>query len=335
MKYLAGPALAGTMAFALMAGPASAASHSSATDAAPMDQSAADMSWTESPYGPDDEIGAANLMTPERAKAAAALVTEGKTYSLGLTLDSTVPAFAPRSMSVAILQPGQANNSGLGPTKSTYNDDIFMGWLGIGSQIDGLGHLGVDHVYYNGNKASDFAQASGLTKLGIEKVPPLVTRGVLLNMSKFYDQDIVEEGTAYTREDIEAAAEAQGVEIREGDVVLFHSGWLDLLKEGSRDAERYGSVEPGLGLTGAEYLAEIGVVAIGADTWGMEAVPFEDGVGIFEVHQFLLAKNGIYILENMVTEELAADGVTEFMFVLGQAKVRGAVQMIINPVAIR
>jgi len=333
MKLHLKPAAAGLFAVCLAAAPAQAQSQSTDSGASPSADT--DMSWTESPWGPDDEIGAANLITPESVTAAADLVTTGKTYSLGLTLDSTVPAFAPRSMSIAILQPGQADNSGLGPTKSTYNDDIFMGWLGIGSQIDGLGHLGVDHVYYNGNKASDFAQPAGLTKLGIEKVPPLVTRGVLLNMAEFYGQDIVQEGTPYTREDIMAAAEAQGVEIREGDVVLFHSGWLDLLKEGTRDTERYGSVEPGLGKSGAEYLAEIGVVAIGADTWGMEAVPFEEGVGVFEVHQFLLAKKGIYILENMVTEELAADDVTEFMFVLGQAKVRGAVQMIINPVAIR
>ncbi|OWU85357.1 polyketide cyclase [Oceanicola sp. 22II-s10i] len=295
----------------------------------------ADMSWTESPYGPDDEIGAANKLTPELAKAAAGLVTEGKTYSLGLTLDNTVPAFAPRSMSIAILQPGQVNSPGLGPTNTTYNDDIFMGWLGIGSQIDGLGHIGVDHVYYNGHNDKDFVMGDGMTKLGIEKVPPIVARGVLLNMAKFYGKDILDEGTAYTREDITAAAEQQGVEIRDGDVVLFHSGWLDLLKEETRDAKRYGSVEPGLGKTGAEYLVEKGVIAIGADTWGLEAVPFEEGVGVFEVHQILLAKNGIYILENMVTEEMAADGVTEFMFVLGQAKVRGAVQMIINPVAIR
>ncbi|WP_040609981.1 cyclase family protein [Pseudooceanicola batsensis] len=322
MKSIFEPAVAGLMACTLMAGAALAESHG-------------DMAWTESKYGPDDEIGAANLLTPERAKMAADLVTEGKVYSLGLTLDSSVPAFAPRSMSVAILQPGQVNNSGLGPTETTYNDDIFMGWLGIGSQIDGLGHIGVDHVYYNGNDGADFVAADGMTKLGIEKVPPIVTRGVLLDMSSHYGQEIVQEGTAYTREDIMEAAESQGVEIREGDVVLFHSGWLDLLKEETRDAQRYGSVEPGLGKTGAEYLAEIGVIAVGADTWGLEAVPFEDGVGVFEVHQILLAHNGIYILENMVTENLVADGVNEFMFVLGQAKVRGAVQMIINPVAIR
>jgi kynurenine formamidase len=322
MKSFVNPAFAGLMTCALLAGSALAESH-------------ANMDWTKSKYGPDDEIGAANLLTPERAKAAASLVTTGKTYSLGLTLDNTVPAFAPRSMSIAILQPGQVNNSGLGATKTTYNDDIFMGWLGIGSQIDGLGHIGVDHIYYNGNNGSDFVMGDGMTKLGIEKVPPMVTRGVLLDMAKFYGKEMLDEGTAYTREDIMAAAEQQGVEIREGDVVLFHSGWLDLLKEETRDAARYGSVEPGLGKTGAEYLAEIGVVAVGADTWGLEAVPFEEGVGVFEVHQILLAHNGIYILENMVTEEMVADGVTEFMFVLGQAKVKGAVQMIINPVAIR
>ena len=197
MKTFLKPALAGLVSCALMSGAAWAESH-------------ADMSWTESKYGPDDEIGAANLLTPERAKMAARLVTEGKTYSLGLTLDSSVPAFAPRSMSIAILQPGQVNNSGLGPTETTYNDDIFMGWLGIGSQIDGLGHIGVDHIYYNGNNGSDFVMGDGMTKLGIEKVPPMVTRGVLLDMAKFYGKEMLDEGTAYTREDIMAAADQQG-----------------------------------------------------------------------------------------------------------------------------
>ena len=288
--------------------------------------------WTESPYGPEDELGAANLLTPERALEAADLVTEGRVYSLGIVVSPDTPAFPPRSMSVTVLQPGQTHGVTLGPTMTSYNDDIFMGWLGIGSQIDGLGHIGVDGVYYNGNEASEFAQADGLTKLGLEKVPPIVTRGVLLDMAEHYGQEIVEEGTAYTEEDIRAAMEAQGVEIGEGDVVLFHSGWLDLIES---DPERYVSVEPGLGKSGAEMLAGMGVVAVGADTWGLEVVPFEEGVGTFEIHQILLAKNGIYILENMDTRELAADDVTEFMFVLGQARMRGAVQMMINPVAIR
>jgi len=291
--------------------------------------------WTESPWGPDDEIGAANRITPDSVKAAAQLVTEGKTYPLGIVVDSSTPAFPPRSLSLTVLQPNQIDTPGLGPTETSYNDDIFMGWLGIGPQIDGLGHLGVDHVYYNGFKATDFAKASGLTKLGIEKIPPIVARGVLLNMAEHFGEDMLEEGTAYTMEAIQAAEEAQGVEIREGDVVLFHSGWLNLLDGDDADPKRFGAAEPGLGKTGAQYLIDKGVVAVGGDTWGLEAVPFEEGVGVFEIHQMLLAKNGIYILENMETRELVADDVNEFMFVLGQARVRGAVQMIINPVAIR
>ncbi|MEP2783216.1 MAG: cyclase family protein [Pseudoruegeria sp.] len=308
----------------------------SAAVAACFTSGAAAQEWTQSQWGPDDEIGAANRITPESVLAASQLVTTGKTYNLGIVVDSNTPAFSPRSMSVTVLQPNQIDTAGLGTNEMTYNDDIFTGWLGIGPQIDGLGHIGVNHTYYNGFHDSEFAQADGLTKLGIEKLPPIVTRGVLLNMAAHYDQEIIEEGTAYTKEDIQAAALAQGVDIREGDTVLFHSGWLNLLDGDSPDHGRYVSVEPGLGISGAEYLAEIGVVAVGADTWGLEALPFEKGAdGVFKVHQILIPQNGIFILENMETRELVADGVTEFMFVLGATRMRGAVQMMINPTAIR
>ena len=127
-------------------------------------------------------------------------------------------------------------------------------------------------------------------------------------------------------------ARAQGVEIRKGDVVLFHTGWLPL---SASDPKRFMTGEPGLGVDGARYLAGLGVVAIGADTWGLEAVPAEKSDEVFPVHPELLAKNGVYILENMDTAALAADGVHEFLFVLGQPRFVGSVQAVINPVAIR
>jgi kynurenine formamidase len=279
-----------------------------------------------------------NLMTPKSVMQAAKLIKTGKTYNLGIIVDKNTPAFPPRSLSIAILQPNQIRTTGLGPTKTTYNDDIFMGWLGIGPQIDGLGHIGVDHVYYNGFKDKDFAKADGLKKLGIEKYPPIVARGVVLDMAGYFGVKIVKEGTPYTKEDIIGAAKKQGVEIRKGDVVLFHSGWLNLLdgKNGTKkDPKRWGSVEPGLGKTGAAYLISKEVVAVGGDTWGLETVPFEKGVGVFEIHQMLIPKNGIVILESIDTRELVKDQGWEFLFVLGPARVRGAVQMIINPIAIR
>jgi kynurenine formamidase len=287
--------------------------------------------WTKSKWGPNDEIGAANYMTPELVVKAASLVKTGKTYALGIPVDSKTPAYPPRAFKITIVQPGQAGNSGLGPTKTTYNDDILDTWVGIGSQLDGLGHIGVDHVYYNGNKLADFADPTGLKKLGVEKVPPMVTRGVLLDMAAYYNTDIVKEGTAFNVKEIEEVAKKQGVEIRQGDVVIFHTGWLGLI---GKDDKRYSTGEPGLGVEGAKYLTGKGVVAIGADTWAVEVIPFESK-NIFEVHQILLPMNGTYILENMDTAELAKDKAYEFLFVLGHPRFRGGVQSMINPVAIR
>jgi kynurenine formamidase len=287
--------------------------------------------WTKSKWGADDEIGAANYMTPELVVKAASLVKTGKTYALGIPVDSKTPAYPPRTFKITIVQPGQAGNSGLGPNKATYNDDILDTWVGIGSQLDGLGHLGVDHVYYNGNKLADFADPTGLKKLGVEKVPPMVTRGVLLDMAAYYNTDIVKEGTAFNVKEIEDVAKKQGVEIRQGDVVIFHTGWLGLI---GKDDKRYSSGEPGLGVAGAKYLTGKGVVAVGADTWAVETIPFETQ-NVFEVHQTLLAMNGTYILENMDTAALARDKAYEFLFVLGQPRWRGGVQAMINPIAIR
>jgi kynurenine formamidase len=286
-----------------------------------------------SKFGPKDEVGNANHITPEKTLQAVKTVTKGKSYRLGIETNKDTPAFPPRSFSLAIVQPGQQAGGTLGPTKTTYNDDIIMGWVGIGSQLDGLGHIGIDNVYYNCNKASEFAQAGGLTKLGIEKFPAFATRGILLDMAGYFKTDIVKEGTPFNRAEIEGAMKQQGVKsIDKGDVVLFYTGWTKLI---GKDNKRYGSVEPGLGVGGAKYLAERGVAAVGADTWGLEVIPFEPNQGVFEVHQILLPMNGIYILENMNTEEMVKDKAWEFLFTLGPSRVTGAVQAIINPIAIK
>lgn len=291
----------------------------------------ADEDWQTSKWGDDDTIGAANYLSADHILKATQLVTEGKAYSLGVELNRDFPAYGTRFFDITVMEP-RAGGQAIGPTKLTSTDDILHTWLGIGSQIDGFGHIGIDHKHYNGLAAEDIVAVDGLKKLGTEGIPPIVTRGVLLDMTEHFGQDMLEEGQGFNREEIQAAAEAQGVEIGEGDVVLFHTGWLSLVGE---DNERFGKAEPGLGVDGANYLVDQGVVAIGADNWGLEVIPFEDGTGVFEVHQVLLAKSGVYILENMNTAELAEDGVHEFMFVLGQPKIKGAVQMMVNPIAIK
>jgi kynurenine formamidase len=288
--------------------------------------------WCKSKYGPNDEIGAANLLSPAAVVDAAKLIKTGKTYALGGETNSKSPAYPPRTFNVTIVQPGQTGGGSLGPTKTTYNDDIITGWVGVGSQLDGLGHIGIDNTYYNCNKAADFAAADGLKKLGIEKVPPLVARGIVLDMTAVFGQNPVPAGTPFNKKEIDDAMKRQGIEIKKGDIVLFHTGYQSIA---TKDPKAFLAGEPGLGKEGAEYLVSKEVVAVGADQWALEVIPFEKGVGVFEVHQILLPRNGIYILENMITEQLVADKAWEFLFVLGQSRVTGAVQAIINPVAIR
>ena len=288
--------------------------------------------WYPSQFGADDTLGAFNHLTQEHVIDAAKLVKTGKTYALGVETGPQSPAYPPRSYSMTILQLGDGTGTPLGTNKVTGNDDLMVTWMGVGSQIDGLGHLGKNHVYYNGNKAEDFVKNTGLTKLSVDKIPPIVGRGVLLDMARYLGKSILDEGTAFNQSEIEGAAKAQGVNLKKGDIVLFHTGWLNIAEA---DGARFMAGEPGLGVGGAAYLAKLGAVAVGSDSWGVEALPFETKGEFFPVHQELLTKNGVYILENMDTRALAKDEAWEFLFVLGQPRFVGAVQAIINPVAIR
>ena len=288
--------------------------------------------WYPSKHGADDTLGAINHLSPEKVIEAASLVKTGKTYPLGVVTGWETPAYPPRHYAISIIQPGFHNGPTMGANLATGNDDLLYTWMGIGSQIDGLGHMGINHVYYNGLTPEDFVTTTGLSALSIEKLPPIVSRGVLLDMTRHFDENPLPAGRVFNEAEIKAQAKAQGVAIGKGDVVLFNTGWQSLA---GVDNEAFMAGEPGLGLGGAKYLASLDVVAVGADTWGLEAVPGEDETLMFPVHPELLAKNGIYILENMNVGELAKDEVWEFLFVLGQPRFEGAVQAVINPVAIR
>ena len=288
---------------------------------------------TASKFGPTDQIGNVNNITPEKTLAASKLITKGKAYRLGIETNKDTPAYPPRTFAITIVQPGQTAGASLGPTKTTYNDDLINGWAGVGSQLDGLGHIGIDNLYYNCNRSVDFVVTDGLKKLGVENVPAIATRGVLLDMSGYFNSEIVKEGTAFNRVEIEGAMKRQGIKsIEKGDVVLFYTGWLKLI---GKDNKRFGSAAPGLGRDGARYLASLGVAMVGSDTWSFEVTPFEKDAGVFEVHQILLPRNGIHILENINTEELVRDQAWEFLFTLGPSRITGAVQAIVNPIAIK
>ena len=288
--------------------------------------------WYPSRYGSEDSLGALNLLSAKDVVAASRLVKTGKTYALGVITGRNSPAFGTRAFNLIVMPGGDGSVEGLGTNQTTFNDDFLASHLGIGTQIDGLGHLGIAHRYYNGARQSEFFQADGLKRFGTHEIPPIVTRGVLLDIAALRGVEVLAARTAINRAEIDAAAKRQEIEIREGDVVLLHTGWQGLA---SSDPGKFLASAPGLGMGGASYLAGLGVVAVGADTWAVEVLPPEDPQEAFPVHQVLLAKNGVYILENIATSELAADEAHEFMFVVSAPRFEGAVQMVVNPVAIR
>ena len=287
-----------------------------------------------SEWGVEDEIGAANYVNPKQVLMAAGLVKKGLSHPLGIVIDPKMPAFPPRSMSLQVVSPGQHNGRTLEQDFGwdvVYNDDLAQLWFGTGPQLDGLGHMGEAGVYYNCNEAKDFVDITGLKKLATHQVPPLIGRGVLIDMARHFGVSTLKGGQGISSDDIKAAAKAQGTSIQQGDVVLFHTGWTDAMLTSEPDV--WVATEPGLTNEALRYVGSLNPMAVGADTWAIDAVPAVEGDKVFYGHVELLKKRGIYILETMNTGRLAKEEVYEFMFVLGQARIKGTVQMIINPVA--
>lgn len=282
-----------------------------------------------SPFGEEDRIGALNHLSTAKVLKALSLVKSGRTYSLAVETSANTPTIKPRYYSIEVFQPN--NGKPLGSNKTSVVDDIVHTGMGIGTQLDGLGHIGIDGVFYNGLKGSDFIHPSGLKEYSTHKLPPIVTRGLLLDVSAHLGVDIVPEGTPIDSVLIKAMLKAQQIVLEKGDIVIFHTGWQRLR---DTDPERFSRSEPGIDVDGAQFLAAQKVAAVGADTFALEVLPSRDTAQAYPVHQTLLTRNGIYILENLYTEALARDRVHEFMLVIGQPKLVGAVQTIINPIAI-
>ena len=289
---------------------------------------------TPSSWGADDQIGAANWVSTERTLKAVSLIKQGKSVPLGIVIGPNTPAFPPRSLNLQVVQPNQQGGQKLAEFgyQGNYNDDLLQTWIGIGSQLDGLGHMGEDGYYYNCLNEKEISALNGLTKLGTHAVPPLVARAVIVDMAKHFGTDTLAAGAHFGGVEIKAAMAAQGVTVNEGDIVLFHTGWTDGML--TSDPMAWGSTEPGLSNEGAAYVASLKPMAVGADTWGLEAIPPKPGDKVFYGHVTLLKDHGIYILETMNTGALVRDGVNEFMFVLGQPRIQGTVQAMINPVAL-
>jgi kynurenine formamidase len=295
--------------------------------------------WWPSRYGADDEIGSLNEITPAVTLAAAALVRRGQVADLGRILDEDTPKFPGRYWHQTLdvtphyenLRRADSGGQGWGKNQINWITEIQAGTFQVGTQLDSIGHIQAGERFYNGWTTRDLVRSNGLARFGMESVPPVITRGVLLDVAAYKGVERLPRGYVITREDVEGTLKREGLALRAGDAVLFHTGWGGLW---GVDNAQFLSGEPGPGLATVQWLYAQRIAVTGADTWSFGPVPGEDPERPFLVPQTMYVKLGLFGLENLATEQLARDGVHEFLFVLTHARTRGSTAAVVAPAAV-
>lgn len=285
-------------------------------------------------WGPDDERGAANHLTPESVAAAAALVKDGIVHQLGREIGrgaSLAHPGRPPALHFMTLDGGDFAAGARLPGGAEYAEDMIMLHCHGTTHVDALAHYWSDGRLYN-DHAADRVRSYGATRCGIEQVGAVVTRGVLLDMT---DRGELDADHVISADDLAAHAADAGVEVRAGDVVLIRTGWPAVFEA---DPERYHSANPGIGLEAATWLAERDVVAVGADTIGVEVRTgpdrYEGGAAAPVVHPLLIRDYGIHLIELLDLDDLAAAEATEFLFVMSPLRIVGGTGSPVNPIGI-
>jgi kynurenine formamidase len=289
-------------------------------------------------WGTEDERGALNLITPEAVVGGAGAVRRGRVYPLGLHIDAThAPIIDGRGEPRRLTLTSDSDNeryAAFGAAEGVgANQDVLILASHHGTHMDALSHVFAENEMYNGFRSSTFKSFSGADKLGIEKVGVVAGRGMLLDIAAHVGVDVLPDGYNITGEELEACAAREGVEVRSGDIMLVRTGWLENWQRVISAGGETGFGQPGIGLSGAEFVRDREIAAVGADNGAVEVIPF-DGDEFLSVHIMLLVKLGVHLFEHLSLGQLAADGVHEFLFVACPLPVIGAAGSPINPVAI-
>ena len=302
-------------------------------------------------WGQDDEVGALNELTDQSRAAAWRLATTGKVYDLGITysrrsfkwpghspgeiISFRSPGGVAAQQDVPVLDPAQNRSRTLWHSNALFIND------NVATQIDGLGHIvvGDDSHWYNGHKEAESAGDFGLLKCDAPKIPPIVARGVLLDIAAARKVDELPEHYAITPADIDAAVAQQRVKLQPGSVVLIRTGTL---RHWGQDGDNHAKLgehdSAGITLETAKYLVERhGALLIGSDTSGLEVSPAQVGSDSFiPVHKYLLVEQGVHIGEFHYLEDLARERVYEFCYVCAVNKIQGAAAgFCLRPLAIK
>ena len=302
-------------------------------------------------WGKNDEVGALNAMRPGSVRQALQIASEGQVYDLGVTYSRNSfkwpghnagevmtyrsPEGVSRQKDHSFADPG-VNSS-----RTRWHSCALFISDNVATQIDGLAHitLGEDNHWYNGFKESDWGGNFGVRKCDATTIPPIVARGVLLDVATARKVDALPAHYGITPVDIDVALSKQGVELRPGDVVLLRTGTLRYWNTEGGEHEKLAEHDSaGLTLEGAKYLVEqYGAMMIGSDTSGLEVGPAPRGSDSFiPVHKYLLVEQGVHIAELHYLEDLARHRVYEFCYMATTNKIAGTTAgFTMRPIAIK
>lgn len=289
-------------------------------------------------WGRGDQIGAGHLLTPQRTLAALQSVKDGHIIDMSHTIEMGAPRIAPTQTPYIMLtgptwdgsirrrrNMGAKNDAGSNLERMELTTHV-------GTHIDSLGHFTIGDRMHGGYSAAAVVDDFGMSHLGIENCPPIVARGVCLDVSGIDGGAHLASGRAVTKDDLQRACERGKFDIRAGDVVCIQTGWGRYFM---KDNDRYVAGEPGIDLEAARWLTGQDVVAIGADNMALEVLPgTKHPEELMPVHQHCLAEAGVYIIENLVMDGVLARGASSFCFMLAPVKFKGATGCPVRPIAL-
>jgi len=295
---------------------------------------------SESPFGPDDEMGMLNLLTPDIAREQLARADAGKIFDLSVDMFMGMPTWTeggepPYSIWMVHTPRGSIVDDpiGVGREQNEYvawSADAVSMFTHCGTHIDTLNHFGYSGKIWNGFSADDHLGSLHWTVAGADRLPPVIGRGVMLDVPAALGVDVLPDSFAIGPRELSEALQRQGTDLRPGDIVMVRTGRMRYWP----DPDAYLPREPGLDRQGAIFLAESGASLIGSDNIAVEQLPAEDPENWMTVHTYLLAEAGIPIAEVVNLEELAEEQVHEFVFIGASLKLRGATAGPIRPIAL-
>lgn len=289
----------------------------------------ADNQRCPSKWGAGDQRGAANHMKPETVLRAARLIRTGQVFELGRRLEASMPLQTTRTFEMHT----KRTSPPAGSNRRGSNEEIVLAEIGqVGTQFDGFAHQTFGDSMYNCFKVDEVATRNGFTKLGIENVGALMTRGVLIDVAALKGVATLPDTYEITVADLQAALKRQQLTLQPGDAIILHTGWGLLW---GKENGRYMKVNPGLGTAAAEWLAKQDPILVGADTAPINVTPNPDPQVSNPAHQIMLVVYGIHLLENLRLDELAAQRAYEFALIVQPLKLVGATGSTVAPIAVR